>query len=65
VDRFDVPSYFRLDVGFTWRPVEHVELALWGQNLTASRHRESGVTTPNEGAAEIQRGVYGRVRLAF
>ncbi len=65
VDRFDVPSYFRLDLGFTWRPVEHVELALWGQNLTASRHRESGVTTPNEGAAEIQRGVYGRVRLAF
>jgi iron complex outermembrane receptor protein len=60
-----VPSYFRLDLGLTWRPVEHVELTVWGQNLTESRHQESNVTVRNEGAAEIQRGVYGRISVSF
>ena len=65
VGRFSVPSYFRLDLGLTWRPVEHVELTLWGQNLTEARHQESGVVVDNEGAAEIQRGVYGRISVSF
>ncbi|MBW2362732.1 MAG: TonB-dependent receptor [Deltaproteobacteria bacterium] len=63
--RFDANSYARLDLGLTWRPFEQVALSVWGQNLTDNHHRESGVVTANEGPAEIQRGVYGRVSLSF
>ena len=60
-----IPAYFRLDLGLTWRPVEHVELSIWGQNLTEAEHAESNAVATNETVTEIQRGMYGRVTLRF
>ena len=35
-----IDSYWRLDLGLTWRPTANFELAIWGQNLTDSGHPE-------------------------
>jgi iron complex outermembrane receptor protein len=53
----EVPSYFALDARIAWE-YKDLEIALVGQNLTESRHREFGVR-------EIPRAVYGRVTLRF
>ena len=54
----------RLDVGFTFRPVKHLELAIWGQNLTEERHQEvkEGFVTPS---TFVERGVYARLTTRF
>jgi iron complex outermembrane receptor protein len=65
IARFDhVPSYIRVDVGVTWRPVEHLELSVWGQNL-AETHPENGEIFMPAPTAEIERGVYARASLRF
>jgi iron complex outermembrane receptor protein len=58
-----VPSYVELDLRLGWQPVTAFELAVVGQNLLDEQHREFGPDTPN--AAEVQRGVYGRVTWRF
>ena len=54
----------RLDVGVTLRPAKHVELAIWGQNLTEERHQEvrEGFITPS---TFVERGVYARLTTRF
>ncbi len=55
----NIPSYFRYDLGLTWKPKDNVELTVWGQNLTDDQHPEYGAV------AEIERGVYGKVTITF
>jgi iron complex outermembrane recepter protein len=35
-----VPAHLRLDLGILYRPVESLELGVWGQNLLDARHPE-------------------------
>ena len=66
VDRLpdpDVPSYLELDLRLGWRPVERAELAVVGQNLLDSRHREFGPASPF--APEIERSIYGKITWRF
>jgi iron complex outermembrane receptor protein len=65
IDRFGgISSYFRFDVGVTWRPVEHLELSVWGQNLGGT-HAENGEALQTAPIAKVQPGVYGRASLRF
>jgi iron complex outermembrane receptor protein len=50
-----VPGYVAADVRLAWRPNEHLELAVVGQNLLDSRHPEFGASTSRH---ELQRGGY-------
>jgi iron complex outermembrane receptor protein len=59
-----IPSYVRLDVGVTWRPVRSLECGLWGQNLLDDQHSEfTSYKTTNIEA--IPRSVVGRIAWAF
>jgi iron complex outermembrane recepter protein len=58
VPQVNADSYFRLDVGVTWRPTERFELSIWGQNLLDSGHREFS-------SREVQRGLYVMGTLRF
>jgi len=61
----DVPSYFRLDLGLTWRPNDTWEVSLRGQNLTEESHLE-GVDPFLQGAlVEVERGAYLQVACEF
>jgi iron complex outermembrane receptor protein len=65
VPGFDIDSYFRLDVGLTWRPRPDLEFAVWGQNLLEARHFENASIANTDAPSQIERGVYGRVTLRF
>jgi iron complex outermembrane recepter protein len=66
VDRIaalDVPRYISMDLRLGWRPREHWELAVVGQNLLQTSHQEYA---GNSGASaglqtDVPRGVYGTV----
>jgi iron complex outermembrane receptor protein len=53
----NIPSYVRVDLGLTWRPIKGAELTAGVQNLLDDRHKEFdgqfGVTS-----TEMQRAVY-------
>ncbi|MFW6058910.1 MAG: TonB-dependent receptor plug domain-containing protein, partial [Phycisphaeraceae bacterium] len=62
----NVPPYWRLDTGITWRVNENVDLSLWGQNLLDNRHPEfesSASASPD--ATEVERGAYLQLRCRF
>ncbi|MCK4871611.1 MAG: TonB-dependent receptor [Phycisphaerales bacterium] len=65
VSRYDVPAYFRLDVGLTWHLNENMELSVWGQNLLDPAHREYGDDIVQDMRAEVQRGVYAQLTWRF
>jgi iron complex outermembrane receptor protein len=58
-----VSDYVTLDARLAWRPWPKLELALVGQNLVNSDHREfvsvDGIST------KVQRGVYGKITWNF
>jgi iron complex outermembrane recepter protein len=58
-------DFFRLDVGLTWRPTEHLELALVGQNLLDSAHHEEFISMIQVDRSEVPRAVYGQVTFRF
>ncbi len=58
-------AYWRLDMGFTWRPTERLELAVWGQNLLDSSHREVNDLFFQSSPTEVERGVYVQATLRF
>lgn len=61
---FDTPSYVTADLRVAYRPTDHFELALVGQNLLQSRHREQ----PEQFMAveaEVPRGFYGKLTWRF
>jgi len=59
-----IPAYERLDLRLGWRPSEHVELSLVGQNLTDARHLEA-LTDLGIATTEVQRSVYGKVTYHY
>jgi len=62
----NIPEYVRLDVGVSWRPLENLELSVWGQNLLDDQHPEIVPDFgPQAGAAEVERGVYAMATLRF
>jgi iron complex outermembrane receptor protein len=73
VDRlpgYNVPSYISMDLRLAWRPRKHLELAVVGQNLLQTYHREYGFynflnAVNNAEATEIPRSVYGTVTCRY
>lgn len=59
------PWYLRLDVGVTWRPTDHLELAVWGQNLLDERHREFNDTVFLAEPTEVPRAAYIQATFRF
>ena len=64
VRSFMIDSYVRLDVGLHWRPYDWVELAVFGQNLIGP-HAEYFQPARVDTQPEIERSIYGRVKLHF
>jgi iron complex outermembrane receptor protein len=61
-----VPSYIEMDVRLGWKPRQHLELAVVGQNLLDSQHLEFGTNqTVGRPVVEVQRGVYGMVTATW
>jgi iron complex outermembrane receptor protein len=65
----DVPNqntdeYTRLDLRLGWRPIEHVEVSVAGQNLVDRRHEEfgDGYFTLH---GSVPRGVYGKITVRY
>lgn len=63
---FDVPSYLTMDIRLAWKPSPNYEFSVVGQNLLDSKHREFGdVVTVRQRAAEVPRGIYGKLTCRF
>lgn len=59
-------SYTILDLGVGWRPSEHLELALVGQNLLDDPHPEQAFVFSSSGVAtEVERSVYVKLGWNF
>ena len=59
-----IPAYVRMDLGLTWRPNEHLEFSIWGQNLLDGGHPEfASYKTPN--VAEVPRSIFGKITWRF
>ena len=59
-----IASYIRLDAGVTWRPMENLEIVVWGQNLTDSQHQEFfSLQEPQE--VEIERSAYVGISFSY
>ncbi len=59
-----VPGYTSVNVRLAWRPVRDVELSLVGRNLSDSRHPEF-IGENVYLKTEVERSVYGQIRLNF
>jgi len=60
----NVEQYVRLDLRAAWRPVDGLELAIVGQNLTDPRHYQYADIQLSE-SSQIPRTVHGSVRIDF
>lgn len=60
----DIASYTELDLRLAWEPSKNFELSVVGQNLLDSQHAEFG-NAAVAGAAEVQRGVYGKIVFSY
>ncbi len=58
-------AYFRLDLGFTWRPAPNLELSFWGQNLLDDKHLEFGDDQFQALPLEVPRSFYAQLTLRF
>jgi iron complex outermembrane recepter protein len=58
-----VPAYWELDARLAWRPTEHLELSVVGQNLLHARHVEFG--TPDATRQSVKRGVVGKATWRY
>jgi iron complex outermembrane receptor protein len=54
----DIASYTVMDARLAWRPYQHIELSLVGQNLFEDGHEEFSTL-------EVKRSVYGKVNWQF
>jgi iron complex outermembrane receptor protein len=62
----DVDHLERLDLGLTWRPGDHVELAVWWQDVLRDDPEVEFVDTfLRSEPARIERGAYAQVTLRF
>ena len=59
-----IPSYVKLDLGLTWRPIKSLEIGIWGKDLLDHEHPEfsSQETTL---ITEIPRSVMGTITWSF
>jgi iron complex outermembrane receptor protein len=64
-DRAYDTDYLRLDVGVTWRPIEHLELSVWGQNLLDNRHFEGRYNPPDTAVGEVPRSFSVQLTYRF
>ena len=62
---FDIDGYVELDARLAWRPVEGVELAVVGRNLVNDSHAEFGSDILGLRPTEVERSVFGQLRLSF
>jgi len=60
----EVSDYLELEVRLAWRPTEHLELSIAGQNLLHERHAEYATSNP-AAREEITRSIYAKVALDF
>jgi iron complex outermembrane receptor protein len=59
-----IPDFWRVDVRLAWKPREHLEFELIGQNLFEDRHPEYwGLAVFTQ--TEIQRNVYAKCTWRF
>ena len=68
VDRLrngNVPSYTRLDTGFTWRWTEHLASSVVGQNLVKDRHLEFVDDTGSVSFTLVKRSAYAKLTWQF
>jgi iron complex outermembrane receptor protein len=54
----NVPAYVAVDMRLAWRPTDHLELSIVGQNLFDDRHPEFGAGLNRH---EIERGAYAMI----
>jgi iron complex outermembrane recepter protein len=59
-----VPAYVRADLRLGWRPREHLELSLGGQNLLSPRHLEQ-ISYHVGVQSEVGRTVIGNIKWSF
>jgi iron complex outermembrane receptor protein len=59
-----IPAYVTFDVRLAWRPAEHVELSVGGQNL-AGFHPEFIPTYVSTQRTEVGPSVFGKITLRF
>ena len=64
VSQTRVPSYVRLDLGVTWRPIPSLEIGIWGQNLVDDGHPEY-TNYKTTLVTEVPRSVLGKVTWRF
>jgi iron complex outermembrane receptor protein len=55
----DVPRYYRLDTGVSWRASPRLRVSVWGQNLLDPSYPEASL------AREFPRGFYAEVALEY
>ncbi len=60
-----IPSYFRLDTRFGWRPTKNLEASIVLQNLLEPRHVEFKDDFGAQTLLQIQRGIYGKITWRF
>ena len=60
-----IPAYWELDLRLAWRPRPGIELSVVGQNLLSESHREGYQAVFGTIPVEVERGVYGAVRIDF
>lgn len=60
-----IGSYFRFDLGATWRVSEDISLSLWGHNLTENHHAEQLDTFYNTRTADVPRSFLARLQVRF
>jgi iron complex outermembrane recepter protein len=68
VDRLisgDVPSYTRVDTGFTWSWTEHLSSSVFGQDLAKDRHLEFVDDSGSVRSTLVKRSVYAKFMWKF
>jgi iron complex outermembrane receptor protein len=60
-----VAGYVTADLRFAWRPRENIELLIVGQNLTQNSHLEFVPEALATKETEVERAVYGGVKVKF
>lgn len=61
----DVDAYVTADARLAWQMFESLELSLVGRNLLQSSHLELGPDPRNGLSNEVERSIYGQIRLHF
>jgi iron complex outermembrane receptor protein len=59
-----IPSYARVDVRLGWRPIEHLETSIGGQDLLDPRHFEFG-SGDFVNATQVGRNAFGKLTWRF